>query len=286
MPVSYLAVNSLQWAVYSLQDISPNQLMKFNYLFILTLLISGCAVKGSKVSSFKIADTYLKGTYIKYDTLTLVDSSRHRIIPIATYNVVNSTPANARKKLVILNPGYGGKNTDYGYIARNLAINGYFVVVIQHDLSSDNPLPVTDDIYKLRKPFWDTGVKSIFFVTDKLKKQYPQLDYDHIILIGHSNGGDMAMLIANEYPQFAKIVISLDNRRVPFPRSDRPQIFSIRSSDQSADAGVLPSAEEQKKYKIRIVKMNTVHNDMGGMGTEAQKTEINTFIMNYLNSLQ
>lgn len=212
------------------------------------------------------------------DTLTWVDSSRTRIIPIAIYYTANSLP----KKLVILNPGYGGTKTDYSYIALNLANNGYMVVTIQHNLPNDS-LPRTGDLYKVRKPFWDTGVKSIFFVAAKLKKIYPQLDYHNIILIGHSNGGDMAMLIANEYPNFAKTVISLDNRRVPFPRSSKPKIFSIRSSDQPADPNVLPSAEEQKKYNIKIVKVNTIHNDMGGMGTDTQKQEINNYILNFLN---
>ncbi|MDB5135781.1 MAG: esterase [Mucilaginibacter sp.] len=220
------------------------------------------------------------------DTLTLLDNVHGSVIPIAAYYAINSIIANVKKKLVILNPGYGGKNTDYGYLARNLAKNGYFVVTIQHDLPTDAPLPGTGDIYKSRKPFWDRGVKSIFFVTDKIKKKYPLVDCNHIVLIGHSNGGDIAMLIANEYPKFARIVISLDNRRVPFPRSNRPKIFSIRSSDQPADADVLPTAEEQKKYNIKIVKVNTIHNDMGGMGTDAQLQEINKYIMDYLNTWQ
>jgi predicted dienelactone hydrolase len=255
--------------------------MKLKYLpvaFIAILCIS-CTPKKPKTNAFRIVDIHTNDAYFKTDTL--VDSSRNRIIPIGTYS--NSADKNTRHKLVLLNVGYGGKNTDYGYIARNLALNDYLVVVIQHDLATDDTLPRTGDIYKLRKLFWDRGVKSIFYVTAQLKKQYPGMDYNHIILIGHSNGGDMAMLIANEYPDFPKIVITLDNRRVPIPRADHPKIFSIRSSDQPADPGVLPSVEEQKKYKIKIVKVNTIHNDMGGMGTEAQKKEINTYILNYLN---
>lgn len=92
------------------------------------------------------------------------------------------------------------------------------------------------------------------------------------------------MLIANEYSKFAKIVITLDNRRVPMPRSASPRVFSIRSVDQPADPNVLPSDEEQKRYNIRIVKVNTTHNDMGGMGTDAQKKEINRLINDFLDS--
>jgi hypothetical protein len=79
-------------------------------------------------------------------------------------------------------------------------------------------------------------------------------------------------------------VITLDNRRVPFPKANHPKIFSIRSGDQPADPGVLPSAEEQQKFNIKIVKVNTAHDDMGGMGTEAQKMEINNYITDYLGN--
>ena len=261
--------------------------MKIKYLpLIVSFLfcISCGAQKKPKPlgNAFKIADIHSNPACFKTDTL--VDSSRKRIIPIATYS--NSATPHTRNKLVIFNVGYGSKNTDYSYLAKNLSVHDYFVVVIQHDLATDDRLPSTGDIYKLRKPFWDRGVKSIFYVTNQLKKQYPNLDYGHIILMGHSNGGDMAMLIANEYPDFAKVVITLDNRRVPFPRADHPKIFSIRSGDQPADPGVIPSPEEQEKYHIKIVKVNTAHNDMGDMGTEAQKTEINNYITNYLGSLR
>ena len=249
--------------------------MKLKYLYILFIFLVFSSEARFRAKPHLIFNNHFGD--ITRDTLTWVDSSRNRIIPIAIYYIANSL----HKKLVILNPGYGGTKTDYSYIALNLANNGYMVVTIQHDLPYDS-LPGTGDIYKMRKPFWDTGVKSIFFVAGKIKKMYPQLDYHSIVLIGHSNGGDMAMLIANEYPNFAKTVISLDNRRVPFPRSTRPKIFSIRSSDQPADPNVLPSEEEQKKYKIKIVKVNTIHNDMGGMGTEAQKLEINNYIIGYL----
>jgi dienelactone hydrolase len=261
--------------------------MKLRYLLIL-LIISSCATKKPDHQSFN-PDVYINGIITRIDTLTWVDSLRNRIIPIAIYdrqdfsNIKYSLHKNIHKKLVILNPGYGGTRTDYSYIATNLAIHGYLVVTIQHDLPKDDTLPRTGDIYKSRKPFWDTGLKSILFVIAKLKKEYTGLDYDNIVLIGHSNGGDIAMLIANEYPTFAKIVISLDNRRVPFPRSASPRVFSIRSSDQLADPNVLPTLQEQKKYKIKIVKVNTTHNDMGGLGTEAQKQEINNYILNFLN---
>jgi len=259
--------------------------MKLRYLITL-IILSSCAAKRPGFH----ADVYINGIIVRIDTMTWVDSSRNRIIPVTIYNRISPTNIkydlhqNIHKKLVILNPGYGGTRNDYGYIANNLAIKGYLVVVIQHDLPTDDSLPRTGDIYKLRKPFWDTGVKNVLFLTAQLKKEYTGLDYNNIILVGHSNGGDIAMLIANEYPKFAKIVITLDNRRVPLPRSKSPRVFSIRSVDQPADPNVLPSDKEQKKYRITIVKVNTKHNDMGGMGTDAQKQEINRLIDDFLDS--
>jgi pimeloyl-ACP methyl ester carboxylesterase len=266
--------------------------MKFKSInsFFITIVFLILAIIKPKNQILFNSNIYIDSSVLRIDTLTLMDSTRRRIIPIAIYNkyepndLKNSFHKNIRKKLVLLNPGYGGTNTDYSYIANKLVEYNYLVVTIQHDLSTDGSLPTSGDIYKARKVFWDTGVKSIFYVTDYLRKKYQNLDYKNIILIGHSNGGDISILIANEYPNFAKTVITLDNRRVSFPRSDKPKIFSIRSSDQLADPNVLPSIEEQKKYRIKIVKVNTKHNDMGGMGTEAQKQEINNYILDFLNS--
>lgn len=250
-------------------------------ILIAIVLAFGCTAKKPEAPVFFRPFDY----FVARDTLKLLDAARNRIIPIAQYETPRRADDRHLKKIVIFNPGYGGKNTDYSYIANKVAQHGYHVIVIQHDLPGDDTLPRTGDIYKLRKPSWDRGVQNIIFVTRYLRRKNYLLDFDSIILIGHSNGGDMAMLIANEYPKFAKAIISLDNRRMPFPRARNPKIFSIRSSDQPADPGVLPSVEEQKKYHIKIVKVNTTHNDMGGMGTEEQKEEINNYIIDFLNNL-
>jgi hypothetical protein len=78
-------------------------------------------------------------------------------------------------------------------------------------------------------------------------------------------------------------IISLDNRRMELPRTSQPKIYSLRSSDQSADEGVLPTVEEQKKFGIKIIKLpNTIHNDMNDRGNKRQRREINTFIIDFL----
>ncbi len=117
----------------------------------------------------------------------------------------------------------------------------------------------------------------------ELERLKPGLDYKHLILIGHSNGGDMSMLFAQKYPDLVDKVISLDNRRMAFPRTKRPKLYSLRSSDQPADEGVLPTPEEQKRFGITIIKLpNTVHNDMNDDGTAAQQEEINEYILGFL----
>jgi len=262
--------------------------MKYRLItLILAIAIFNCAAQNRGRGVFK-ADIYLYGILTRTDTLTLYDSVQKRAIPITINNRQEGSHfddqlrRNARRKLVILNPGYGSARSDYSYIASHLATNDYLVVTIQHDLPADDSLPRTGDIYKLRKPFWERGVKSILFTIAWLKKEYPKVDYKRIILMGHSNGGDIAMYMATEYPDFAKIVITLDNRRVPIPRTRHPKILSIRSADQPADPGVLPTAEEQKKYRINIVGTGIKHNDMGGHATEDQKKEIKGYLNDFL----
>jgi pimeloyl-ACP methyl ester carboxylesterase len=262
--------------------------MRYKLLFlILAIAISSCTAQNRGHVTFK-ADVYLYGVLTRVDTLTLYDSVQKRAIPITIYTRDDAQRRddmlhkNIKRKLVILNPGYGGTRADYSYIASDLAVNDYLVVTIQHDLPTDDTLPGKGDIYKLRKPFWDRGVKNILFVTAWLKKEYPKLNYKNITLIGHSNGGDIAMLMATEYPDFAKAIISLDNRRMPIPRASHPKIYSLRSSDQPADPGVLPAPEEQKKYHIKIIDVDVKHNDMGGTATDDQKKQIKDYINDFL----
>jgi pimeloyl-ACP methyl ester carboxylesterase len=218
------------------------------------------------------------------DTLSFFDTARKRLIPLAFYRTASST----KQPVAIINHGYAGANRGYtykaySYIANNLARNGYFVVSIQHDLAGDPEMPATGNIQLVRKPFWERGSQSIGFVINQLKSRYTNLDLSNITLIGHSNGGDMVMLFAYEHPELISNVISLDNRRVAFPRTNRPRIFSIRSSDQKPDPGVLPTEAEQKKFNMKIVGLkHTIHNDMGDSGTDKQKAEINDYIMDFL----
>jgi hypothetical protein len=177
-----------------------------------------------------------------------------------------------------------GDNTAYSYLTGNLASKGYFVISIQHELPTDDLMLTTGIPQVVRRPFWDRGVENILFVLNSFKKSNPQLDYRHLILIGHSNGADMTALFAQKYPEMVDKISTLDNRRMALPRVAHPKIYSLRSSDQPADEGVLPTQEARVSYGIRIIKLpNTIHNDMNDRANTAQRKEINDYILGFLN---
>lgn len=251
---------------------------KINLGLLSILLLLACVSRQAAPST--IQPEYA----VQLDSTVLFDQSRNRPIPLAFY-----TPKNHKsRRLVIVNHGYGqnrgGDYLAYSYLTNYLASKGCFVVSIQHELPGDSLLPMTGIPQIVRRSNWERGVVNITVVISELKKLHPELDFKHLTLIGHSNGGDMCMLLAQKHPELADKVISLDNRRVALPRTSRPKIYSLRSSDQPADEGVLPSLEEQQRFGIKIIKLpNTIHNDMDDSGTALQHAEINAYIWSFLN---
>lgn len=252
------------------------------YLFlqlIAGLLLFGCAAASKK----DLIRTETAIPEVKRDTLTLFDSIRHRTIPIALY----TAGGYKNQHLVIFSHGYG-KNDPisylaYSYLTEFLASNGFFVVSIQHELATDSLIP-TDGIPQIvRRPFWDRGADNIHFVLNELKQSHPDLDFQHISLIGHSNGGDMSALFPQKYPGLVSKIITLDNRRMPLPRTTFPAIYSLRSNDAPADEGVLPTEEEQKQLGITVIRLpNTPHSDMDDRANDQQRQEINKYVLRFL----
>lgn len=255
----------------------------FLHLLVFGFLTAGRT--GAQTASGGRENTLNRNSRIKTESLDLFDKKRRRPVPVTLYSS-DSEAGKAKfkkQKLAIINHGYGMKNTEYSFIAETLLRQGYFVASIQHELPTDEPMPTVGKPSEVRRPFWERGVQNILFVIDELKKSRRDLDFKNLLLVGHSNGGDTAMLFAEKYPKPARKIISLDNRRMALPRAKRPQILSIRSSDQTADEGVLPTAEEQEKFGIKIIKLkNTIHNDMWDGATEAQKNEISSIISDFL----
>ena len=224
---------------------------------------------------------------VRLDTLKLYDQKRQRVIPIAIYK----PPIESKKtkpRIVIFSHGYGqnkgGDYLCYSYLTEFLATKGFWVVSIQHELETDSLLPLTGIPQVVRRPFWERGAENILFVINTLKKTNPYLDYTNITLIGHSNGGDMTALFPEKYPNRVKKIITLDNRRMPLPKANNLQVYSLRSSDQPADAGVLQTEREIKKFRIKIIKLNnTTHNEMDDHANDEQRRAIQQYLLMFLN---
>ncbi len=221
---------------------------------------------------------------IQPDTLRYVDENRKREIPVAIYQPVDKKQANYIP--VIFNHGYGanqgGDYLLYSYLAEFLASKGYFVISIQHELPTDELLPTTGNIRETRMPNWKRGAENIYYVLGKVKATYPNLHYDQLAVIGHSNGGDMAALFTHQHPELVHKLITLDNRRMELPRTTKPQVFSLRSNDYPADEDVLPGEAEMKQYNMTIRFTNINHSHMDNDASEEERKYITGQILLYL----
>ena len=157
------------------------------------------------------------------------------------------------------------------------------MISIQHELSDDPLLAMEGDFMQTRMPNWERGTDNILFTIQEFKNLKPQLNWRELILIGHSNGGDMTMLFATKYPQLISKAISMDHRRMIMPRTLKPRLYTLRGCDYEADAGVLPTGQEQEQFRMKVVKLDGVtHSNMGENGTAEQHDLINQHICKFL----
>jgi peptidoglycan/xylan/chitin deacetylase (PgdA/CDA1 family)/dienelactone hydrolase len=230
--------------------------------------------------------------FITTKTLKLFDQSRKRNVPVILYGSAESKgKAKAgiiKLPLAIINHGYKAKNTEYSGIANTLAGLGYLVVSIQHELDSDTPLPTpkdTESIYKRRFPIWKRNAENISFVLSELKNMALPIDFDNLILIGHSNGGDTINLFAKEHPNMVKNIIALDSLRMPLPKVNKPRILYLQANDTKADEAVLPTTEEQNMFGIKIINIpGANHIDLCDRGPEEIRTQVNEHIKEFLKT--
>jgi dienelactone hydrolase len=200
-------------------------------------------------------------------SVEMKDESRGRSIPVTLYGA----GAGQRRPLAVILPGYGIGQSEYGFLAEDLVSRGYLVAAIQLQLASDPPVPGGENLQVRRRPFWQRGVSDVQFVAQALRRS-GSASAHRLVLVGHSHGGDTAMLLAGEQPDEVRVAFSLDNRRMPLPRTRKPRICSARSSDQTADPGVLPSVEEQANHHMHIVTLlNQRHDDMTDLASPEQK---------------
>jgi hypothetical protein len=226
---------------------------------------------------------------IRHETLELLDTARAR--PVSVDFAVRrdyEMKANAgywKLPVAIISNGNTVKNTEYSFLANVLAARGYLVASVQQDLPTDPPLVTKIGLpYVGRQAVYERGEANIMFVLGQLKKLQPNADYDRLTLVGHSNGGDIAMYYAKQHPELVSKVITLDNLRVPFVLNDKMKILSFRSTDPNfkTDPGVLPTPQQAKTDGIDIVKTQFQHTDMSDRGPDAVKETIQSTLDHFL----
>ncbi|KAB0302376.1 hypothetical protein, partial [Klebsiella pneumoniae] len=90
---------------------------------------------------------------------------------------------------------------EYSFLANVLAMRGYLVLSIQHDLMTDAPLVThVGQLYVGRLPVYERGVTNVMFTIGEMKKRIAYADYDKLMMVGHSNGGDISTFFAKEHP--------------------------------------------------------------------------------------
>jgi hypothetical protein len=188
--------------------------------------------------------------------------------------------------VAIVNHGNTVKFTEYSFLTNVLAMRGYLVASVQHDIETDGPM-VTEvgEEYVGRRPQYNKGIANILFVIDKLKTLYPNADYRQLTMIGHSNGGDISMYFAKRHPDLIRKVVTLDNLRVPFITDGKFKILSFRSKDPvfKADPGVVPDDEICQKAGITVVKTPYQHNDLSDRGPDQAKSAIQSILDRFLD---
>ncbi|MES2028354.1 MAG: alpha/beta fold hydrolase [Pseudomonadota bacterium] len=227
---------------------------------------------------------------IRHETLTFFDASRNRPVQVdIAVRRDKEMQANAGMitlPVAVLNHGNTVKFTEYSFLANVFAARGYMAVSIQHDLDTDAPLVTkVGEIYVGRLPVYERGVQNIKFAVKELKKIQPNSDYDHLTLVGHSNGGDISMFYAKEFPDDVKKVVTLDNLRVPFMTDGKFKILSFRSHDSvfKPDPGVVPDDDICEKAGITVVNTGAQHTDMSDRGPDTLKTKIQGLLDKFLD---
>jgi hypothetical protein len=248
----------------------------------LVILACICAVTGG---------VYVAGSKwaIRHQTLDLFDATRQRPVSVdlavrRDYEM-RSNDSDRKLPVAIISNGNTVKNTEYSFLQNVLAARGYLVASVQQDLPSDPPLmTIAGQPYVGRLAVYKRGEANILFVVGELKKIQPNANYDHLTLVGHSNGGDVAMFCAKEHPELVSKVITLDNLRVPFVLNEKMKILSFRSTDPNfqTDPGVLPTPEQAKAEGIDIVKTPFQHTWMSDRGPDNAREQIEATLEKFL----
>jgi dienelactone hydrolase len=248
----------------------------------ITVLALSCALIGA--SYFAISKWG-----IRHETLNLFDEARQRPVTVDIAERVDyAMKADAgywKLPVAIISNGNTVRNTEYSFLANVFAARGYLVASVQQDIPSDPPLMTKVGLpYVGRLAVYEKGEANILFVLEQLKTLHPKADYDHLTLVGHSNGGDTAMYFAMQHPKLVSKIVTLDNLRVPFVLRDKLKILSFRSKDPQfkTDPGVVPTPEQCEKRGIDVVQTPYQHTWMSDRGPDQAKEAIQATLDSFL----
>jgi predicted dienelactone hydrolase len=184
--------------------------------------------------------------------------------------------------VAILSPGYGIAGADYSFLTNYLNEMGYLVVALQDSsggVKLDLKAPASAQIQAMAR----VASQAIATIIHETAPRYPQFDWRRPLLVGHSLGGDSSAQFAADYPNRVSRIISLDSRRVAFPRSPDIRVLTIRASDTVADPGVLPNMKERRRFGTCVVRIEGArHGDMQDSGSAQLKAKITSAIKTFL----
>ena len=125
---------------------------------------------------------------------------------------------------------------------------------------------------------------NILFVLGELQKRQPNAEYDHLTLVGHSNGGDVSMYFAHQHPELVSKVITLDNLRVPFvtQRQDEDPVVPLEGSELQDRSGRAADAVTGQADGIDIVNTGALHTELSDRGPDSVKEKIQATLDKFL----
>jgi len=150
---------------------------------------------------------------IRHETLASLDILRddRRVaveVAVRRDRAMQATAEMIELPVVIISHGNTVKHTEYSFLANTFAIRGFLVGSIQHDIETDEPMVTkAGEEYAGRRPQYNRGIFNIMFAIEEMKKAYPNADYRHLTLVGHSNGGDISMYFASRHPELVRKVV-------------------------------------------------------------------------------
>lgn len=247
------------------------------------LLIGGLMLLAVAVAAF--AATKLA---IRHDRMPLFDSARNRSVPVDLYirrdKEMAAYAGMGVLPVAIVNHGNTVGSGEYSFICNMLAARGFLVASIQHDLPTDPPISMKGYPYVGRLPAYERGAANIDFVLRELRKSEPIADYDRLLLVGHSNGGDISVFYAAAHPDTVAKVVTLDNLRVPL-EFVRSRLLSFRSSGGAfkPEPGVVPEEPNREQEGIDVVMTGAPHTDLSDRGPEALKEKISRALSEFLD---